>query len=167
MPQVDLYYSTSFLGHFTLIVFDRVDLIVYRVHFVDKDAEAAQGGNWIWLKHKAAQASGFATGLVLSDWKASPKEFQTRIQYQDVGRSLLRSWQIKVDQMDAMLNWVQTKVKDQNAGHFGSYGYVVYSGNVDNCGSFALKALNQAGIVVTLPTLKSWLQLPSLIKSDI
>ncbi len=45
MSQVDLYYSKSYLGHFTLIISDKVDLIVYRIHFVDADAEASMGGN--------------------------------------------------------------------------------------------------------------------------
>lgn len=167
MPQVDLYYSQTLLGHFTLIVYDRVELIVYRVHFVDRDAEAAQGGKLSWAKHKLAQVTGFAKGKVLSDWQASPLEFRDRVAYQGQGRTLLRGWEITVPQMDAMLNWVQALVDGQDAGHFGAYGYVVYSANVDNCGSFALKCLAQAGIVVTLPNLKSWIPLPSLIKGDI
>ncbi len=167
MPQVDLYYSSTLLGHFTLIVYDKTELIAYRVHFVDKDAETARGGSLSWAQHKVAQFSGFARGSVLMDWVASPKEFEQRLTYSKNNRFLVRSWPISVTAMDTMLNWAHSQVLNERNGHFGSYGYVVYGSNVDNCGSWAIKCLGQAGISIELPYLKSWAQLPSLIRQDI
>ncbi|RQP25402.1 hypothetical protein [Piscinibacter terrae] len=167
MPTLDLYYSQSLLGHFTLIVYDRSELIVNRVHMVDRDAEAAHGGKLAWAIHKVQQLTGFATSNVLDDIKSSPAAFEARVNYAAPGRQLLKQWAITVPQMDTMLNWVHQLTEQQNVGHFGSYGYVVYSNNVDNCGSFAIKCLAQAGITVQLSTLKSWIQLPTLIKGDV
>ncbi len=167
MPQVDLYYSKTFLGHFTLIISDKVDLIVYRIHFVDADAEASKGGRIAWVTHKVAQVTGYASGKVLSDFESSPKAYKDRVNYGNDNRTLLRSWNITVPQMDNMIMWAHMLIQQQKKGHSGSYGYVIYSGNVDNCGSFAIKCLQQAGIQISLPYLKSWLQLPSLIKNDI
>lgn len=167
MSQVDLYYSSTLLGHFTLIVYDRTELIAYRVHFVDKDAEAAHGSRFAWAQHKVAQLTGYARGNVLMDWVASPKEFKERLEYAKPNRILIRSWPVSVNAMDAMLNWAYSQVVSQRNGHFGSYGYVIYGSNVDNCGSWAIKCLGQAGISIELPYLKSWAQLPSLIRQDI
>ena len=168
MLQVDLYYSRTLLGHFTLIVYDRVDLIVYRIHFVDRGAVAAHGGNLAWAIHKVSQFTGYATGEVLSDFKSSPTEFKNRVEhYATANRPSIKQWAITVPQMDRMLNWVHQILRAQNGGHYGSYGYVIYSNNVDNCGSFVIKCLAQAGISVSLPYLRSWLQLPSFIKHDI
>jgi hypothetical protein len=167
LPTVDLYYSAALFGHFTLIVYDRVELIVYRVHFVDRDADAARGGRLAWATHKIAQLTGFASGRALVDWVASPQAFEDRVAYAALGRTMIRRWTISVNAMDAMLNWANEIVSDQDNGHFGSYGYVIYSNNVDNCTSWALKCLAQGGIVITLPTLKSWIPIPSLVHGNI
>lgn len=167
MPQVDLYYSQTLLGHFTIIIYDKVDLIAYRIHCVDRGAENAHGGKLAWAKHKVAQVTGYASSEVLSDFKCSADEFSKRIDYAAQNRSRIKQWAISVPNMDAMLSWVHQRVKNQNNGHYGNYGYVIYSSNVENCGSFAITCLQQAGINVTPTYLKSWLQLPSLIKDDI
>jgi len=167
MSQVDLYYSQTLLGHFTIIVYDKTDLIAHRIHCVDPGAENAHGGKLAWAKHKIAQVAGLASSEVLSDIKSSPQEFTQRINYETPTRPKLKQWTVSVNNMDKMLNWVQEILKNQNNGHYGRYGYVIYSNNVENCGSFAVKCLQQAGIVVTVPYLKSWLPLPSLIKGDI
>ncbi|WP_445358035.1 hypothetical protein [Microbulbifer sp. ANSA005] len=167
MPQVDLYYSQTLLGHFTIIVYDKVDLIAYRIHLVDRSAESAHGGKLAWAKHKIAQVTGFATSEVLSDFKSSPNEFTQRINYSAENRSRIKQWTISVPHMDKMLKWIHQRVQNQNQGHYGNYGYVIYSSGVENCGSFAIECLQQAGISITLPYLKSWLQLPSVIKNDI
>jgi hypothetical protein len=166
-PQVALYYSETLLGHFTLIVSDPVELIAFRVHFVDRDAETAKGGKLAWAQHKVAQATGFATGRVLMNWQASPLAFKERIDYATAGRSAIKIWPISVLAMDKMLNWAYELTVHQSAGHSGNYGYVVYSDSVDNCGSWALKCLAKADILIQLPTLKSWVPLPSLIHQNI
>lgn len=166
MPYCDLYYSKSLLGHFTLIVYDKVDLIVHRIHFVDRDAETAHGGKIAWVKHKIAQLTGFATGKILSDYKSSPKEYAERVNYKANGRERLQQYVITVPQMDRMLNWVHELLKKQDAGHSGNYGYVVYSNNIDNCGSFAIKCLEQADVRISLNYIKQWMQLPSFIRND-
>lgn len=167
MPNVDLYYSSTLLGHFTLIVYDKVDLIANRIHFVDRDAEAAHGSRLYWAWHKLAQVTGRAKGKVLFDFKSSHSEFRQLVEYAKDDRPLLRSWDISVNQMDDMLNWAYKLVVAQHQGHFGSYGYVIYSNKIDNCGSFACKCLAQAGIQISLSYLKQWLPLPTLIKDDI
>ncbi len=166
MPQIDLYYSDSLLGHFTLIVHDKVELIAQRIHLVDRDAEASKGGKLLWAMHKIAQVTGFASSNLLSDIKSSPSGFSEYLNYQSVGRTKIKQWQITILQMDRMLNWVQDLLTLQSAGHYGSYGYVIYSNNVDNCGSFTVKCLAQAGIIVEIPALKSWLPMPSLIQQN-
>ena len=104
MPQVDLYYSRTFLGHFTLIISDTVDLIAQRVHFVDADAANAHGGKLAWAVHKIAQVTGYATGQVLSDVESSPRGFDDRMNYGTAARPRIRQWQVTVPQMDQMLN---------------------------------------------------------------
>lgn len=167
MPKIDLYYSKSLLGHFTLIVSDPIELIVYRIHMVDRDAAAAHVSKVAWARHKVAQLTGFATGQVLEDWKASPIEYRNRVKYAAAGRSLVKSWNVSPTAADQMLMWAHRLVQSQNAGQATSYGYVIYSNKVDNCGSFVIKCLQQAGISITLPYLKSWLQLPTLIKGNV
>lgn len=167
MPKIDLYYSRSLLGHFTLIVSDPVELIVHRIHMVDRDAAAAHGSRLAWAQHKLAQVTGFATGQVMEDWRASPAEYRARVNYVAPGRTLVRSWNVTPPAADRMLIWAHRLVQNQNAGQATSYGYVIYSNRVDNCGSFAIKCLREAGINITLPYLKSWLQLPTLIRSDV
>jgi hypothetical protein len=106
---------------------------------------------------------------VLSDWKANQADFKRRVNYADPqgGRTLKKSWNVTPDAMDKMLRWARGLVEDQKAGHYCSYGYVIYSPNVDNCGSFAIKCLAKAGIQITLPGVKSWIPFPSLIKDDV
>jgi hypothetical protein len=93
--------------------------------------------------------------------------FQERINYAANGRTRVKSWNVTVQAMDSMLLWTHRFVQDQTQGHYGSYGYVIYSSNVDNCGSFAIKCLHEAGIDITLTGLKSWLPFPSLIKGNV
>ena len=110
MPQLDLYYSQTLLGHFTIIVYDRVELIVNRVHLVDRDAEAAHGGKLAWAIHKVQQLTGYATSNVMDDIKSSPAAFQARVNYAAPGRVCLKQWVISVADMDRMLNWVHQLV---------------------------------------------------------
>lgn len=161
MTTIDLYYSKSLLGHFTLIVHDPVELIAYRIHLVDRDALNARSGLG-WAKHKLAQVTGFATAQVMEDWKASPQEYRDRVNYAGPGRTLLKSWKVLPQAADQMLAWAHRLGNGQPI----SYGYAVYSNKVENCGSFAVKCLAQAGIPVTMAYLKSWIQLPTLIKGD-
>ena len=167
MPQIDLYYSQSLLGHFTLIIHDKVDLIVHRIHFVDRDAAASHSGILARIQHKFVQVTGCATGEVLSDWKSSPHEFRDRVNYGNLpARRCIQTWHIGVSQMDNMLAWVHRTVQNQQAGQFTRYGYIIYADHVGNCGSFAVKCLEQAGIRISMHYLKTWLQLPTLIQSD-
>lgn len=166
--SIDLYYSKSMLGHFTLIVSDKINTIVHRIHFVDRDAEAVrQQGKLAWAKHKLAQVTGFAKGRILENHETTEPEYKKLSNYGGKDRSLVGHWDVSYQDASRMLDWAKNKVSEQNTQHFDNYSYFVYSNNVDNCGSFALKCLSQAGISTTLPTWKSYLPLPSVIKDDV
>jgi hypothetical protein len=176
MVEIKLYYSQSVLGHFTLIVLDRTDMLAYRIHFVDRDAAASHQGKIKWLLHKTAQITGYAKGNILVDVKSSPREFSQRSDYSSSNpgqpdyardRHLINNWEVIPSAADQMLRWISQLLRDQQQGTYQNYCYIVYSNNVDNCGSFALKCLQQAGINLPLDYLKSWIQLPSLIRTDV
>ena len=156
--SIDLYYSETLLGHFTIIVFTPRTNEIWRVHAVDRDAEnVKKGGKLAQLQHKAKQFSGYATGLVLMDQRDNRD-------YGDPGRVLLRSWVVAENDAEALL---ETARNAMNQAVPTSYGYVTYSDNVDNCGSFAVKLLRRAGLPIDIDTIYGYLSLPSLIQDDI
>ncbi|MBI3134470.1 MAG: hypothetical protein HYZ14_07305 [Bacteroidetes bacterium] len=148
---INLYYSPSLLGHFTILMTENDKTT--RIHFVLK--EEGDGS----MKRKVKQVSGYAKGQVNIDENIND---DTRNKYGGDERPVVSGW--KVDGLHAlkMMNFLKGVNKVST-----SYGYIVYSNNVDNCGSMVLKALAQAGISVTLPRWKQWHQLPSFIKDDI
>ena len=66
--------------------------------------------------------------------------------------------------MNKMITWAQQAVERQSAGEYPNYSYVIYSDNVDNCGSWAIKCLAQGGVNVSVSYLLSWTQLPSVLE---
>jgi len=147
---VQLYYSQSVLGHLTIIMTDSKGSS-RRIHFVLKEQARSAA------MRKVQQVTGYATGQVLDD----TPENSTIAKYSEKER--IGHWNVSLKAADAIIKYAES-VK---SGAPPSYGYIVYSTNVDNCGSFAIKALAAGGISVTLPRWKTWLQLPSLIKDDV
>lgn len=153
--SVKLYYSPSLLGHFTIIINREEE--VRRIHMVMKEERGQTK-----LERKAKQVGGCAKGQYLMDVEGEQNQFSEK--YGDEkNRPLVGEWNISAVDAEKMIGYVEEIKKSANP----NYGYIIYSSNVDNCGSGVIKILAQAGISVTLPRWKQWLQLPSLVKGDI
>lgn len=144
-------------------------MLAHRIHFVDKDALNVKDSYLSWGKHKAYQLSGYAKGLTLYDFKSSPADFLKYAKYhEDAGKELTAEWEVTPQQANQLLAKVDKMLADEKAHQHFNYGYVVYSDNVDNCGSMALKLLSEVGIDLDHLQLgwKEYLPLPSLVKGN-
>lgn len=167
--QLQLIYSSSLLGHYTMIISN--DELACRIHMVDQDAlmmhkkrMGSIAGKLAYLSYKFTQLCGCSNFKIIRESSTpdiDPVHFFQWRDYanQDVGRQCVLDVTISQMQFDGLMKYCDRLNRDSSVG----YGYIMYSSSVVNCGRFVMNALDHIGVDrPDLPWLVTWTYAPSL-----
>lgn len=158
---LEVFYNKGLIGHMYVVIKNLVTGTAQRIELVDQDAALIRSGLshsmgfFQYISHKFVQAAGYARRQVLFE------EVSFGSTLNQVESEFLGAFRLDQFQYDSLLAYIKEQLS-------GNYGYLNFSENIQNCGSFIVGMLN--AIKVQFPAL-GWLhnliQLPFAIKQSL